>query len=950
MKNFYILVLLLVAGVSQAQYVNIPDTEFKNTLISYGYDTNDDGEIDVTEALAPTDLNISASTITDITGIEAFQNAQSIYVRGSSTMTSVTITNMPNLMSLNLDYNELTSVNLSNLPAIDTLSLNFNQLTALDVSLLPNLKAITFKNNNVASLNISTCTQLKKLHYPNNEISQEMLSLPPTNGIEDIDCLGNGLTTFDLSLFPSLKRIDCRANLFGVFTVPALSQLEYLECGSNQLTSLVLSPLLPALKEIRCQTGLIQTVDLSPYTTLEFADFSYNELTSFNIDGLINLKNLDVESTSNNIPSFNLTGLPALEYVSVWGNSHTTLDVSGLANLTVLKCGGDLMTTLNLADTPALKQLECQGSLLTQLDLAGHSNLEEIITNGNPLGTIDFSGAPNLRNITCQSNNLTALDVSMLPHLQNITCSFNAITALDFSNNPELIYVAAADADLLSVNLRNGSQQYFNDDWFNFPELQYICVDEGVETEWFQFNAQPGTVVGTYCSFTPGGDFNTITGTVIFDGNNNGCDAGDLPQQFVKMSIDDGMATGVSFNNGDGIYEFYTLSGNFTIAPDCENAAFFNFSPANAVVNFPVVDNSVSTINFCITANGVHPDLEVVIAPNIPARPGFDAVYLLTYRNKGNQVASGVVNFAYDENLMDFVSATVIPDAQSDGSLNWNYTNLMPFESRSVFVTVNINSPTETPAVNLGDALLFAASVTPLSGDDFPIDNQVTYTNIAVNSCDPNDKYCAEGEVISDDEIGNYLHYLIRFENVGSAPAINVVVKDIINEDMFDVSTLQIMSSSHPVDARLNENVAEFIFEDINLPIGGHGNILLKIKTRNDLVVGDEVINQANIFFDYNFPINTNEARTAFQTLEVTNPNYDGSISIYPNPTTDIINIKAATEIKSVQLFDVQGRLLQTAIVNDVKTSIDVSSKQSGIYFVKITSESGNRIEKILKQ
>ena len=68
------------------------------------------------------------------------------------------------------------------------------------------------------------------------------------------------------------------------------------------------------------------------------------------------------------------------------------------------------------------------------------------------------------------------------------------------------------------------------------------------------------------------------------------------------------------------------------------------------------IDNSVATQNFCITANGVHPDLEIVIAPIVPARPGFTVEYKIVYRNKGNQVMSQLygVNFFYNQNLMSF--------------------------------------------------------------------------------------------------------------------------------------------------------------------------------------------------------------------------------------------------------------------------------------------------------
>jgi hypothetical protein len=158
------------------------------------------------------------------------------------------------------------------------------------------------------------------------------------------------------------------------------------------------------------------------------------------------------------------------------------------------------------------------------------------------------------------------------------------------------------------------------------------------------------------------------------------------------------------------------------------------------------------------------------------------------------------------------------------------------------------------------------------------------------------------------------------------------------------------MNSSDPVYARINQNIVEFIFQNIQLESGGHGNILLKIKSKNNLLVGDEVNKKANIYFDYNFPILTNDAETVFQALN--NPDFqnDASISVYPNPTNGIVTINCNNSIKSIQLYDVQGRLLQTNLVNENETTIDVSTKSKGVYFLKILSDKGMKVEKIVRE
>jgi hypothetical protein len=84
----------------------------------------------------------------------------------------------------------------------------------------------------------------------------------------------------------------------------------------------------------------------------------------------------------------------------------------------------------------------------------------------------------------------------------------------------------------------------------------------------------------------------------------------------------------------------------------------------------------------------------------------------------------GLVNLIFDDAKTDFVSASQATFSQAvNGNINWQYTNLLPFESRTITVTLNVNSPTETPAVNIGDELNFVVSTFPLEADENPLDN-----------------------------------------------------------------------------------------------------------------------------------------------------------------------------------------------------------------------------------
>jgi hypothetical protein len=594
----------------------------------------------------------------------------------------------------------------------------------------------------------------------------------------------------------------------------------------------------------------------------------------------------------------------------------------------------------NIADLTGIKSftnigiLNCSFNQLTTLDIANmNNNFNSVYCDHNLLTEIVFENNL-IYDLHCRNNQLVDLDCSRL--------RINGI--LDLMDNP-----------LQTLNLKNGFNEDFLQLFFSVSlgPLRFICQDENQLVSLNNqliANGWNNVIANSYCSFTPGGNYNTIAGTVTLDANNNGCDSNDIFQPNIRVNINDGTNQGATFTNNSGNYTFYTQAGSFAITPAIENPTWFTFSPTTATIPFANNNNNTATQNFCISANGIHPDVEIVIAPMFRAIPGFDATYKIVYKNKGNQTLSGNVTFSYFDAVLDFVSATVVPNSQSVGTMSWNYTNLLPFESRSIEIVLNVNAPTETPAVNIGDVLNFSASVNPIAGDEIPSDNTYTYPQTVVGSYDPNDITCLEGDIVAPSEIGNYLHYNIRFENTGTAAAEFVVVKVEVNETDFDMNSLQIMNSSNPVYARINRNIVEFIFQNIQLESGGHGNILLKIKSKNNLQVGDEVNKKADIYFDYNFPILTNDAETVFQSLN--NPDFqnDASISVYPNPTNGIVTVNSNNSIKSIQLYDVQGRLLQTNLVNENETTIDVSTKAKGVYFLKILSDKGMKVEKIVRE
>ena len=77
---------------------------------------------------------------------------------------------------------------------------------------------------------------------------------------------------------------------------------------------------------------------------------------------------------------------------------------------------------------------------------------------------------------------------------------------------------------------------------------------------------------------------------------------------------------------------------------------------------------------------------------------------------------------------------------------------------------------------------------------------------------------------------------------------------------------------------------------------------------------------------------------------------YASDITIYPNPASETINIVSSTEIDSISIFDVSGKLILNKEVIDKTCVLALPDIKSGIYFIEVSCESSSVIKKIIKQ
>jgi uncharacterized repeat protein (TIGR01451 family) len=642
-------------------------------------------------------------------------------------------------------------------------------------------------------------------------------------------------------------------------------------------------------------------------------------LTSLNVSNLTYLNRL--QCTQNQLTSLNISGLKNLQYLNCYSNRLTSLDLRDATNLNYLKCDVNQLTSLDLSALTNLNYLDCSFNILTNLNVEKLINLESLRILRNNLKNINITGLSKLYKFDCRDNYLTSI------YMKNVDSRNINWPQYQFEGN-SLIYICADESDISSVN-----------------SVLYISHVNSA-------------TVSSFCNSTLDGTLFSLRGNIKFDTDNNGCTSSDPLYPNLKIKIKNDIDSGYAIANTQGNFTMDLDSGTYTLTPQPLND-YFNCTPTSTTITLP--EDTIPQ-QFCITPNGTHHDLSVTIIPIRAARPGFsDATYKIVLKNNGNQIENGTVLFNYDESRQDYISSTSTPLSLSSGELIFSFSNLQLFATYEIIVTMRTNAPTDNPAVNVGDVIQLSVTANLDNGvrDEFFKDNFQNIKQTVIGSFDPNDKTCLEGDIITPVLVGDFVNYLIRFENTGTANAENIVVTDFIDLNTFDISTLEITSTSHNCKTLIsNGNKVQFVFDNINLPFTEplkHGYVAFKIKLKNNLGIGYSLKNKADIYFDYNLPITTNTAASRIDNITAikTNANKDGSLSIYPNPGNGNFIVNFESPVRQtiiVKIVAINGNVVyEQNLYHNYQSQLQLNQNlPAGVYLITVNSEKEQYKQKLI--
>ena len=143
-KLYFSLLIFSFFTTVNAQIVNIPDANFKAKLLEanttnfiaknllgafFKIDTNNDGQIQESEALNVSYLDARRNQISSLVGIEKFTNLK-ILDSSSNLLSSLDVSKLVNLTALDCSFNQLSTLDVTPLVKLTLLVCSYNHQRA----------------------------------------------------------------------------------------------------------------------------------------------------------------------------------------------------------------------------------------------------------------------------------------------------------------------------------------------------------------------------------------------------------------------------------------------------------------------------------------------------------------------------------------------------------------------------------------------------------------------------------------------------------------------------------------------------------------------------------------------------------------------------------------------------------------------------------------------------
>lgn len=505
------MLIIAMCYTSKAQSIYVPDDNFEQALIDLNIDSGPlDDSVSISGILTINTLDIRNHSISDLTGIEYFENLKVLNCR-SNNLTKLDLGTNLLLESLLADSNQISQIDLTNNIKLKTLHFSYNNIATLDLHTNNLLEIANISNNSITALDLGMILKVnfKELNCSDNKL--EELELNKLPNLEKLHCSGNELMILKTAWIPKLQTLICNMNDLLALDLSHNKFLRILNCRSNDLIHLNLSngsnSMLDSF-DVRNNVNLTSicvddedsankyfilkgnpaTFTNTNCSSTVISDYNFEQkLSNLGIDkngSTGTILNFDAQQTTKlDVSNSNIKELIGIEafteltHLLITGNEIQAIDISALIKLTTIDFSNNLLRELNLANNFALDSIYVTGNLLESLS-SKSTNIRLLDISDNK-----FKALPPLNN-----SNIATLRVSDNPiaefrvldfNLEEFVANNTPIRGLDFSKNTNLKIVEVKNSNIESLNLANQNNSKLSHlDITGNPKLMIVCVDD----------------------------------------------------------------------------------------------------------------------------------------------------------------------------------------------------------------------------------------------------------------------------------------------------------------------------------------------------------------------------------------------------------------------------------------------------------------------------------------
>ncbi len=897
---------------NQSQIDNFPTdhancTNIEGTVTLDGLITNLDGLAQI-QTISGDLVFEGVSGLQNLEGLNQLTQIGGSLIFESSSMSSIEA--LANLEHIGDNLFVVRMASLENLKGLEKIDSIFGSLalgsnpsfqSLSNLSGLDNLKFVGGNLSLTKNMKLQDISALSNLEYVGGIFGISENDMSSLEALSNLKHLGSFVLTLNESLtnLKGLENVNSDLEFLRILNNQRLESLEGLEKIGSIINDL----------EIELNSQL-KTLTNFPNMTSVGRNFIIERNRSLeNIDGFNNITSIGNElDLYDNQSLVSIDGFSSLKSIGGFFNLSSNPNVANLSGLAQLETIGSEFSIVGHNSIISLDGLDNLKQINGRLTIRSNTNLENMIALNNLRsinGRLDISSNPNLTSLEGLNN----LDPQSIFNPNN-----NSLPALSLDGNSML-----SDCAVFSVcGVLNGSEN--TEISFNAPgcnnESEINCSNFG------------------------------ISGDVFYDTNENGIQdsleygIGQWPISFVPTD-------NIAVTDQDGSYfQIGNQGAQFVVEPILDPE--WIITTDSMAYSFRYFNWGIDNINkdFGLVHSGEVHDMEVVLSSEL-TRCNTEVPFYLDYVNKGSVIEAGQIVLALDPQV-NFISATPNYSEIDNNIVIWNYEDLRPFENRRIELI--LEAPDETATGNFinftTEILRDSSNVIVPASSDF-------YESLVRCSYDPNDKgVTPKGEGINNELLINdlTLDYLIRFQNTGNDVAIDVSIKDTLDDNL-DWSTFKVLSTSHQLQTYIDGPAIEFLFKDIYLIDSltnepeSHGFIRYRINAKADIQPGTTVENTAYIIFDQNAPIITNTTKSTFvDKITSTYEFLKLGIKIYPNPAQNILHIESDYPIQHYQVFNALGQLS----LEDTSSYVDCAGLMPGHYQLIIRIEDKLIVEKFV--